>query len=112
MKKFYMFLMLLMLSLSLVACGSSESTSKKEDKKQRQDNNKSEKSKTHSEEVEYKFIDGQYIYIKEGEDYGYTSDGNIYYRKKNDFTTSSNMTSSVPTEKKENLKQEEIAIDL
>lgn len=33
-------------------------------------------------------------------------------RKKNDFTTSSNMTSSVPTEKKENLKQEEIAIDL
>ena len=75
---------------------------KKEDKKQRQDNNKSEKSKNHSEEVEYKFIDGQYIYIKEGEDYGYTSDGNIYYRKKNDFTTSSNMTSSVPTEKKEN----------
>ena len=75
---------------------------KKEDKKQRQDNNKSEKSKNHSEEVEYKFIDGQYIHIKEGEDYGYTSDGNIYYRKKNDFTTSSNMTSSVPTEKKEN----------
>ena len=75
---------------------------KKEDKKQRQDNNKSEKSKNHSEEVEYKFIDGQYIYIKEGEDYGYTSDGNIYYRKKNDFTTSSNTTSSVPTEKKEN----------
>jgi hypothetical protein len=33
-------------------------------------------------------------------------------RKKNDFTTSSNMTSSVPTEKKENPKQEEIAIDL
>ena len=75
---------------------------KKEDEKQQQDNNKSEKSKNHSEEVEYKFIDGQYIYIKEGEDYGYTSDGNIYYRKKNDFTTSSNTTSSVPTEKKEN----------
>ena len=36
----------------------------------------------------------------------------IERRKKNNFTISSNMTSSVPTEKKENPKQEEIAIDL
>ena len=36
----------------------------------------------------------------------------IERRKKNDFTISSNMTFSVPTEKKENPKQEETAIDL
>jgi hypothetical protein len=44
----------------------------------------------------YELIDGQYVHKTEGSDYGYTSDGGVYYNSNNKNTSSSNSVNNVP----------------